>query len=345
MKRLKKCIIVLVLAIAVLSFAIYFIATDDIIFLNPKALVSNYKMCQKSDYVICIDVTEYQKIKDIISKYIGSNNGYDYYINSLYDGISGDIEEDYLIKKKGNKIVSAFNLKELNLAQRDDGYSFCGFYNNGYLYFAIEGTNSIFCIDDFFTNCSIYFTPQKFGNINVTSFCIAEDIFYYITESGSLVKYDGMEEVQIKKLSKIPSIFDDEISKNDSLETDREYQYCLNNINGIFYFGMENKLFCIDESGNAQYLDFKIPSSSSGNSHIYRIEPYKNNSNLVAVSFFYIDFNPEGRSPGTIRYLINPENGDYIKCKQRANNQYYCLSVNDFWDYVDNLRSMTGTDG
>lgn len=329
--------------------------TNDIMFLNPKALVTNYKICQKSDSVICIDITEYQKIKDIISKYIGSNNGYDYYINSLYDGISGDIEEDYLIKKKGNKIVEAFNLKELNLAQRDGGYSFCGFYNNGYLYFTIEGSNSIFCIDDCFTNCSIYFTPQKFGNINVTSFCIAEDIFYYITDSGSLVKYDGVEELKMKKLPKIPSAFEDDdsspmkeynyIDVEESSAPSTEYNYYLNSINGKFYYGMENKLFCIDEEGNVEYLNFEIPPSSSGDSHIYRIEPYKNNSNLVAVSFFYVDINPEGRSSGTIRYLFNPENGDYIKCKQRANNWYYCLSVNDFLDYVDNLRSMAVNNG
>mgnify|MGYP004523951007 CR=1 FL=1 len=345
MKKSKKHIIIFILVIAVLSSMIYLIVTDDIALLNPKAMVSNYKLCQKSDYVICIDVTESHRIIDLFSTYIGSDKGYDYYINSLYDGISGEMEEDYFIKKKGKEIVAAFNLKKLNSAQRDSGYSSCGFYYNGYLYFTLEGTTSIFCIDDCLTDCKIYFTPQKFGKIKTTSLCIAEDILYYITDSGSLVKYDGTEEVKIKKLPKIPSIFDDEINKNKSWLIDKEYQYYLNYIDGDFYFGMENKLFHVDEDGNAQYLNFKIPSSSSGNSHIYRIEPYKNNSKLVAVSFFYVDFNPEGRSPGTIRYLINPENGDYIKCKQRANNQYCCLSVNDFWDYVDNLRSLAGNNG
>lgn len=355
MKRLKKCIIALVLVIAVLGSAVYLIEINNNTLLKPKIVVSNYKLCQKANYKVRTGSYESSIHKDVVSRYIDSDNEYDYYIESIRNWLPGNIEEDYFIKKKGNKIVAAFDLKELNLARRNDLYTYCGFYNNGYLYFTIEGTNSIFCIDDCFTNCSIYFTPQKFGKINVTSFCIAEDILYYITDSGSLVKYDGTEEVQIKNLPKIPSAFEDDdsspmkeysyINVEDSAVQVSDYSYYLNCINGKFYYGMENKLFCVDDEGNVEYLNFEIPPSSSGSSHIYRIEPYKNNSSLVAVSFYYVDINPEGRSPGTIRYVLNPENGDYIKCKQRANKWNRHLSDNKFEDYIDKLRSMAGSDG
>lgn len=355
MKKFKIFIITFVLVIAVLGSAVYLIEINNNTLLEPKVVASNYKLCQKANYNVSAGSYDSSIHKDVISRYIDSDNEYDYYIESIRNWLPGNIEEDYFIKKKGNRIVAAFNLKELNLARRNDLYIYCGFYNNGYLYFTIEGTNSIFYIDDCFTNCSIYFTPQKFGEINVTSFCIAEDILYYITDSGSLVKYNGVEEVQIKKLPKIPSAFEDDDSypmkeysyinvENSSVQVS-DYSYCLNCINGKFYYGMENKLFCVDEEGNVEYLNFEIPKSSSESSHIYRIEPYKNNSSLLAVSFYYVDINPEGRSPGTIRYVINPENGDYIKCKQRANKWNRCLSDNKFEDYIDNLRSMAGTDG
>ena len=351
----KKLFIGIILLVLIINSVIYIIIINDNMLLKPNIIVSNYKLCQKSNYRISTDSFDSSIHKDIISRYIDSDNEYDYYIESIRNWLPGNIEEDYFIKKKGNKIVAAFNLKELNLACRNDLYIYCGFYNNGYLYFTIEGTNSIFCIDDCFTNCSIYFTPQKFGKINVTSFCITEDLLYYITDSGSLVKYNGTEEVQIKKLPKIPSTFEDDDSspmkeysyinvENSSVQVS-DYSYYLNCINGKFYYGMENKLFCVDEEGNVEYLNFEIPKSSSESSHIYRIEPYNNNSSLLAVSFYYVDINPEGRSPGTIRYVIDPENGDYIKCKQRANKWNRCLSDNKFDDYIDNLRSMAVNNG
>lgn len=357
MKKSKKLTVSIVSVVIVLGVVLCLIATNNRMLLRPDMMISNYKSCQKSNSGIYMDFTDNSSPKDIIMTYIGGDDAYDFYIYSLYDGRSVEIEEDYIVKKKGDKIVAAFNLKKLNLPKRDGGYISCGFYNKGYLYFTIEGANSIFCIDDCLNDCRVYFTPQKFGRINAVSLCVADGV-YYITDSGSLVKYDGSKEAQIKKLPEIPSAFEEEKHESKLAEilkeqgymiddeptaTRSKYSYCLNCIDGEFYFGMENKLFCVDKNGNAEYLEFKIPSSSSEESHIYRIEPYKSNSNIIAVSFFFADVNSEGRSSGTFRYLINPENGDTVKCKQRAGNYTRCLSESDFWDYFDNIRSMAGT--
>lgn len=178
MKKLKVGI-VLFLSVVLTASVICWVVTDCIMQIPLKAIISNYKLCQKSDYTIYAEITDPSKtITYTSAKYIGSNNGYDYYIESLYNRFSGEAVEDYFVKKKGKKIVATFDLKELNLANRNDLYEVCGCYRDGCLYFTVESKNSIYRIDDCLNNCSVFFTPQKFGEINVTSFCIVEDIFY-----------------------------------------------------------------------------------------------------------------------------------------------------------------------
>ncbi|HAX84592.1 MAG TPA: hypothetical protein DCY15_09235, partial [Ruminococcaceae bacterium] len=48
MSSIKKYIIAVAVMIAVFSCAMYLIATDDIMLLNPKTIVSSYKVCQNS---------------------------------------------------------------------------------------------------------------------------------------------------------------------------------------------------------------------------------------------------------------------------------------------------------
>lgn len=337
MKKLKVGI-VLFLSVVLTASVICWVVTDCIMQIPPKAVISNYKLCQKLDYIIYTEITDPSKtITYTSAKYIGSNNGYDYYIESLYNRFSGEAVEDYFVKKKGKKIVATFDLKELNLANRNDLYEVCGCYRDGCLYFTVESKNSIYRIDDCLNNCSVFFTPQKFGEINVTSFCIVEDIFYYITDLGNLVKYDGVEESKIRKLPEVSSTieYDDYIHQDFS-----GYHYYFNNINGVFYYGWDDKLFTVDEDGNAEYLYFKAPKPSCEASQFYRIEPCESNDEIMAVSYYYDAFSVEGKMSGTFRYLINLKNGHRIKCKQSAKNYNRKLSDKDFLDYIDNLRSM-----
>ena len=47
MNKLKKCIVIF-LSVLIIGSMIYLIATDDIMLLNPKMIVSNYQTCQKT---------------------------------------------------------------------------------------------------------------------------------------------------------------------------------------------------------------------------------------------------------------------------------------------------------
>lgn len=334
MKRFKKSIVVLTSVGALLGLTVCLIALNNSLLLNLKAIVSNYILCQKSDYVISTDMTDSGICKTLIFKYIDSNKGYDYYLCSFYNGAYGETEKDYFVKKSGDKIIASFDLKELNLPTRNDMYKSCGFYIDGNLYFTIEGMNSIFLIDEELKDCKVWFTPNNFGKMNYNSFCVVEDIFYYITDSGSLVKFDGMNEEQIKMLPQIPTISETE----DDFSS---YSYYLNNINGEFYFGAENNLFRVKEDGKVEYLNFEIPSSSSTQSCIYRIGQYESDSNIMVVSFFYSDVNLEKSTPVNIRYLIDTQNGNCIKCKQRANKRCRVLSYDDILNYIKQIESVS----
>lgn len=99
MSSIKKYIIAVAVMIAVFSCAMYLIATDDIMLLNPKTIVSSYKACQ--NYFQCIypnrddGATDYLTLDSV---HIEDNNGYDYYLESFFDG--PDYKSNYLVKKR-----------------------------------------------------------------------------------------------------------------------------------------------------------------------------------------------------------------------------------------------------
>lgn len=179
-----------------MGVAIYLIATDDIMLLNPKMIVSNYQTCQKM-----VSTTETYRGSDsgvlcVSSKHIGCNDGYDYYFESYFN--SPKYIADYFVKKKGKEIITAFCIQGLVPAMKqNERMEVQGFYNNGYIYFTVKGRNSIYRIDDCLEKGSVYYTPKKIGEIAYASFCIKNNTFYYITDSCKLVEFNGNDETQI----------------------------------------------------------------------------------------------------------------------------------------------------
>ena len=245
MKKLKT-VIALLLMIAITGSAIYLIVTDDIMLLNPKIIVSNYQICQK---VVSIKETTYRDVESdflcVDSEYIDSNDGYDYYYESYSE--PPKYIADYFVKKKDKEIISAFCIQELvPPIKQNEILTVHSFYNNGYIYFTVKGRNSVYRIDDSLKNGSVYFTPQKFGDIEFSSFCIKDNKFYYITDSSDIVEFNGKAETKIGHLPDLESmtllepVFRDEIF---------QWTFPMNNINGVFYFGLDSNLFYIDENG------------------------------------------------------------------------------------------------
>lgn len=70
----------------------------------------------------------------IESYYIDSNNGYDYYIETVRNG--SKYEANCFVKKKDGENISAFDLQKLNLSKwNDEIYGSGGFYSDGYIRF------------------------------------------------------------------------------------------------------------------------------------------------------------------------------------------------------------------
>lgn len=334
---MKKYFIVFLLTIALIGAGIYLIATDDIMLLNPKMIVSNYQTCQK---MVSITETYRDSDSDILcvsSKYIGGNDGYDYYFESYFN--SPKYIADYFVKKKGEEIITAFCVQGLVPAiKQNEKMEVQGFYNNGYIYFTVEGRNSIFRIDDCLEKGSTYYTPKKFGEIEFSSLCIRDNIFYYITDSCKLVEFNGKTETQIGSLPDMNSMTLPEPVHRDSL---LQWKLPMNNINGVFYYGLDSNLFCIDENGNTDCIDLHVSKRDSGESNVSKIEPCAENENLMVVSYAFFDFNPESNYH-YYRYLINPKTGHYIKFRQKIKNRYSEISANEIYDYIDSLNSEAG---
>lgn len=339
MKNLKT-VIALLLMIAITGSAIYLIVTDDIMLLNPKMIVSNYQICQK---VVSIKETYRDVESDFLcvdSEYIDSNDGYDYYFESYSE--PPKYIADYFVKKKDKEIISAFCIQELvPPIKQNEILTVHSFYNNGYIYFTVKGRNSLYRIDDSLKNGSVYFTPQKFGDIEFSSFCIKDNKFYYITDSSDIVEFNGKAETKIGHLPDLESmnllepVFRDEIF---------QWTFPMNNINGVFYFGLDSNLFYIDENGETNCIDLHRSKSDSGESNVYKIVPCKENKNLMAVSYAFFDFNPKCNYY-YYRYIINPKTGHYIKFKQRIKNRHSEVAADEIRDYIDCLNSKAGMGG
>lgn len=336
MSLVKKYFIAVAVMIAVFSCAMYLIATDDIMLLNPKAIVSSYKSCQNGFRYI-FQKRDIGSIEDLTleSDRIDDNNGYDYYLESFRDG--PDYKSNYLVKKKGDEVISAFDMQKLELSLKHNYISVeSGAFGNGYLYFTIENTNSIFRTDDNLENCVEFFTPKKFGKLQPYSFFIKDNVFYYLTESRKLVKYDGAKETQIKELPEMDSMNLIDKTYRDYLT---EFKVPVNSINDVFYYGVDNNLFYFDDEGNAVCIDLRVSKHASENSGVYRIEPCKGNDKLMNVSYLY-----ENRNYYYMNYLINPKTGHFIKFKQSINNRNHEVTRKELLDYVDSLTLKVGTE-
>lgn len=101
----KKFFIGIVLLVLIINSVIYIIIINDNILLKPKTIVSNYKLCQKANYNVSAGSYESSIYKDVVSRYIDSDNEYDYYIESIRNWLPGNIEEDYFIKKKATRLL------------------------------------------------------------------------------------------------------------------------------------------------------------------------------------------------------------------------------------------------
>lgn len=340
MSSIKKYFIAVAVMIAVFSCAMYLIATDDIMLLNPKTIVSSYKVCQNSiQYIYPNRDDEATDYLILYSIHIGNNNGYDYYNEAFRDG--PDYKSNYLVKKKGDEIISVFDMQKLELSLKHNNINVeFGVFSNGYLYFTIEDTNSIFRTDDNLENCAEFFTPKKFGKLQPYSFFIKDNVFYYLTESRKLVKYDGAKETQIKELPELDSMNLIDKTYRDYLT---EFKVAVNSINDVFFYGVDNNLFYFDDDGNTVCIDLRISKHASHNSGVYRIEPCEENDKLMSVSYLYEDFNPE-RNYYYMRYLINPRTGHFIKFRQSINNRNHEISRKELLDYVDSLGLKAGTE-
>lgn len=340
MSWVKKYIIAVTLVVAVFACAMYLLATDDIMLLNPKTIVSSYQACQNYFQYIYPnrdDGATYYLTLD--SVHIEDNNGYDYYLESFCDG--PDYKSNYLVKKKGDEIISAFDMQKLELSLKHNYISVkCGVFSNGYLYFTIENTNSIFRTDDNLENCVEIFTPKKFGRLQPYSFFIKDNAFYYLTDSRKLVKYDGAKETQIKELPELDSMNLIDKTYRDYL---MKFMVPVNSINDVFYYGVDNNLFYFDDGGNTVCIDLRVSKHASHNSGVYRIEPCEKNDKLMSVSYLYEDFNPE-MNYYYMNYLINPKTGHYIKFKQSVNNRNHEVTTKELFDYDDSLSLKAGTE-
>ncbi len=333
MSSIKKYFIAVAVIIAVFSCAMYLIATDDIMLLNPKTIVSSYKACQNSIQYIYPNrddgATDYLTLDSV---HIEDNNGYDYYLESFCDG--PDYKSNYLVKKKGDGVISAFDMQKLELSLKHNYIRVkCGVFSNGYLYFTIENTNSIFRTDDNLENCVEFFTPKKFGKLQPYSF------FNYLTESRKLVKYDGAKETQIKELPELDSMNLIDKTYRDYLT---EFKVPVNSINDVFYYGVDNNLFYFDDEGKPVCIDLRVSKHASHNSGVYRIKPCEENDNLMNVSYLYEDFNPK-KNYYYMNYLINPKTGHFIKLRQSVNNRNHEVTRRELLDYDDSLSLKAGT--
>lgn len=335
---MKKYFIVFLLTIALMGAVIYLIATDDIMLLDPKMMVSNYQTCQKK-----ISYTDTYRDSEpdlcITSEYIDSNDGYDYYFE-FYSEPPKYIA-DYFVKKKGEEVIAAFCIQEsVPKIKQNEIMWVHGFFNGGYIYFTVKERTSIYRIDDRLEKCSVYYTPKKFGKIEFASWCIKDNIFYYITDSCKLVELNGKFETQIGSLPELNSMNLLEPAYRDSL---LQWRLPMNNINGVFYYGLASNLFCIDENGNTNCIDLHRSKRDSGESNVTKIEPCKENRNLMAVSYAFFDYNPE-MNHHYYRYIINPKTGHYIKSRQKRKNRYNEVPTNEIRDYIENLNSKAGLD-
>ncbi len=336
MSSVKKYIIAVAVMIAVFSCAMYLIATDDIMLLNPKTIVSSYKSCQNNIQYIYPNrndgATDYLTLDSV---HIEDNNGYDYYLESFSDG--PDYKSNYLVKKKGDEIISVFDMQKLELSIKHNNINVkCGVSSNGYLYFTIENTNSIFRTDEGLENCVEIFTPKKFGKLQPYSFFIKDNAFYYLTDSRKLVKFDGVKETQIKELPELDSMSLIDKTYRDYLT---EFKVPVNSINDVFYYGVDNNLFYFDDGGNTVCIDLRVSKHASENSGVYRIEPCKENDKLMNVSYLYENWNYY-----YMNYLINPKTGHFIKFKQSVNSRNHEVSRKELLDYVDSLSLKAGTE-
>lgn len=340
MSVIKKYIIAVVLAFAVFAVAMYLVATDDIMLLDPKIIASNYQTCQKVVSITQTDRNEETDLFCIDSVYVDSNDGYDYFFETYFE--APKYIADYFVKKKGKEIVSAFCLQKLvPPIKQNEINDVHGFYNNGYLYFTVKEQNSIYRIDDRMEKGSVYFTPKKFGEIVFSSFCINDNKFYYITESRKLVEFDGKVETQIGELPEMDSMTLIEPTYGKDLF---QHNFPVNCIGGVFYYGLYGNLFSVDENNNTVCIDLHLSKRASDESNVFRIEPCKENERLIIASYAFFDWNPEIMHH-YYRYIINPKTGHYIKLRQKTKNRYNETSKNEILAYIENLNLKAGIDG
>ena len=341
-KKICLSAVVVILSVSLIVTLICLIATDDIMLLNPKVLYSNYKTCQKYSYSIHPYRDKSSLLIWVESYYIDSNNGYDYYIETVRNG--SKYEANCFVKKKDGENISAFDLQKLNLSKwNDEIYGSGGFYSDGYLYFKIEGKDSIFRIDDSMENCCEFFTPKKFGKIIDRSLFMKENELYYFTESLNLVKYDGVDEEKVATLPKFQSMTLNKQIYMDMIDP-LIYNVPVNKVNGTYYYGLGSNLFYVDEDGKAVCFNIKIPEDASYEANFYKIEACKENDKLMSASYALLYVNPK-RPYYYFRYVINPKTGHYIRFRQKIGNRYREVSDDVILDYIENLKSLANIGG
>lgn len=300
----------------------------------PKLLYSTYQHTQAAS-TIC---HESDMGESVASIYLDTVGNYDYYAESSF--VFSDYTNFVLVKKQGEKAINTYNLKQLDYAEIDESLTVvCGFVLNGYLYFTLDGSPSIYRCDLDLTCCEVYYTPEKFGHLSDMSLCAYNNKLLYLTDAFNLVVNDGSEEEKIGAVTPLKEIFLKEEFTINEFGSYHNIDYCNYSLcsNGSkIYFALDNKLF-VSNNGK-DFREIKNITYSMKNSFaqdIYRIKKCKGNNDWLEI--LCCGYSKDRWSYRKETYLYNSKTGFYIKFRQTINNRYPKLDDESYAEYVKSI--------
>lgn len=180
--------------------------------------------------------------------YLDSDNSFDYYCVVEYQHDGSTQNASYLAKVKDNQIASKYDLSGIDLGPCP--YIERGICKDGYLYFIVRSVNAIYRIDGNLSSCEKYIKTNEYGDISYSSLSLHNNDLLYITDKGNIINYCDGNEVLIRTVPSIKSVFGgepidfNEFSLMYNYSSTTNYIICSND-DKVFY-AASNKLYVLN---------------------------------------------------------------------------------------------------
>lgn len=293
--------------LSILSFLI----VCCLMYFRPMFINNNIK----NEATNCINKINFDVITDNVLTeecyYLDSDDDFDYFYMTEYSKDGSTIVSTSLLKLKNDTIIGKYNLSNL-------GYTAFlhverGICDGSYLYFIVRGINSVYRIDCNFTICEQYIKSCTYGSIAYSSLCLYGDSLMYITDNGSIIRYQNGKEDLFATVPSIETKFSNTaidfneflIQYNDAKTTN----YLICSDGSKTFYAAKNKLFLYKDGQNKE-VRIHLPKHS----YVQKLCFSKENENLLFV-YYQENIGPwEGKTNHLI--ILNTKTGGMRKFDQ-----------------------------